>query len=86
MKIIKEYRIKKDIITPQTLYINKGADIVSLVDLGYNELAIFTLCDPLSADTDLRTFKVCQTYATIYDNNIKYIGNFELNQHVVEIL
>ena len=86
MKIIKEYRIKKDIITAQTLYINKGAEIVSLVDLGYNELAILTICDPLSTDTDLRTFKVCTTYATIYDNNVKYVGNFELNQHVIEIL
>ena len=86
MKIIKEYRLKKNVIATQTLYINKGAEIVSLVDTGYDEFAIFTLCDTLSTDTDLRTFKVCPTYATIYDNNIKYIGNFELNQHVIEIL
>ena len=86
MKVIKEYRLKKDIIATQTLYINKGAEIVSLVDMGYNELALFTLCDPLSTDTDLRTFRVCPTYATIYDNDIRYVGSFELNQHVIEVL
>ena len=85
MKTIKEYRIKKDIITPQTVYITKGASVVKLLDLGYNELALFVLCDPLQNDSDLRTFKICSTHETLYTDAVCYIGTFD-NQHVIELL
>jgi hypothetical protein len=84
MKTLKEYRLKKDIITSQTFYITKGAEIVNLVDLDF-DLALIALCDSTSNEADLRTFRVCSLYETIYDSNIKYIGNFG-TQHVIEIL
>jgi hypothetical protein len=84
MKTLKEYRLKKDIVAPQTIYITRGADIVNLIDLDF-DLALIVLCDSTEIATNLRTFKVCDLYATIFDDNIKYIGNFK-NQHVIEIL
>lgn len=84
MKTIKEYRIKKDIITPQTFYITKGAEVVNLIDLD-SDLALIVVCDSISRESDLRTFRVCSLYETIYDDSIKYIGNFG-TQHVIEIL
>ena len=84
MKTIKEYRLKKDVITPQTFYITKGAEVVNAIDLDF-DLALIVLCDATSIESDLRTFRVCSLYETIYDDNIKYICNFG-TQHVVEIL
>lgn len=84
MKTLREYRLKKDIITPQTFYITRGADVVNLIDLDL-DLSLIVLCDSVNSESDLRTFRVCSLYETIYDDNIKYIGSFG-NQHVVEIL
>lgn len=84
MKTIKEYRLRKDIITPQTFYITKGAKIVNLIDLGF-DLSLIVVCDSTENETDLRTFKVCSLYETIYESDIEYIGNFA-TQHVIEIL
>lgn len=84
MKTLKEYRIKKDIITPQTVYVTRGAEVVNLIDLGF-DLSLIVLCDSTSSVSDLRTFRVCSLYETIYDDNIKYIGSFG-SQHVIEIL
>ena len=84
MKTIKEYRLNKDLITPQTLYITKDACIVNLVDLDF-DLALITISDYTEQATELRTFKICNTYEPIYEDNIKYIGSFG-TQHVIEIL
>jgi hypothetical protein len=85
VKKIREYRIKKDIVGDQTCYITKGAEIVSVVDLGYDEVALFALCDAIEISTDLRTFRICNTYDNIYDNSIKYVGHI-CTQHIIEIL
>ena len=84
MKTIKVYRLKKDVFTPQTVYITKGAEVVNLIDLDF-DLGLIVVCDSTSSESDLRTFKVCDTFTTIYDDRIKYIGNFGA-QHVIEIL
>ena len=84
MKTLKQYNIKKDLITPQTCYITRGAEIVSLLDLGF-DLALVALCDITETNLDLRTFKICSSFESIYEDNIRYIGNFG-EQHVIEIL
>ena len=83
MQKIKEYKLKKDVIAPQTIYVTKNAKVVNLVDLDY-DLTLIVVCDALEQDNDLRTFKICDSYANIYEENITYIGNFG-NQHVIEI-
>jgi hypothetical protein len=84
MKTLKEYRLKKDLIAPQTLYITKGARVVNLIDLGF-DLSLIILCSSTETNTDLRTFKVCNLYEVIYYDNIEYVGNFD-EGHVIEIL
>ena len=84
MKHIKEYRLQKDTIAPQTAYITKGADIVNLIDLGF-DVALIVVCNYPEMQTELRTFKVCNLTEILYEDNIRYIGNFG-EQHLVEIL
>ena len=84
MKVLKEYRINKNQTAPQTIYITSGADIVNLIDLDF-DVALIALCDKAEFATDLRTFQVCDLASTIYEDNIKYIGNFGA-QHLIEIL
>lgn len=84
MKIIKEYRLKKEIITTQTFYITKNADVVGTADFDF-DIGLFVICDATTAETDLRTFKICYSYETIYEDNIKYIGTVG-TQHIIEIL
>ena len=85
MKVIKDYRLKKDDITPQPLYITKGAEIVNILELDSLELALFVLCDKSESNTELRTFQVYDTWSTIYEDNIVYVGSIG-TRHVIEIL
>ena len=85
MKIIKEYRLRKDLITPQTLYITKNAEIVNIVDIDDFDVALIAVCDALEQSTDLRTFQIHASYTNIYENDFKYIGAFK-SQHIIEIL
>ena len=84
MRTIKEYHIDKDKIIPQTIYATKNAEVVNVVLTDF-DLDIITLCDSTETSTDLRTFKICNVGEIIYDNNIRYVGNFG-TQHVIEIL
>ena len=84
MKTIKEYILNKDIVTPQTLYITKGAKVENLVDLDF-DLALIVTCDLTEQETELRTFKVCSLYETIHERDIAYIGNFGA-KHIIELL
>jgi hypothetical protein len=84
LKVVKEYKLKKDLITPQSLYITKGAKIVSVTE-DY-DFVLFALCDYTEVNTELRTFQIYFTHANIYNDNIRYIGYCGNNQHIVEIL
>jgi hypothetical protein len=85
VKIVREYRLRKELVGNQTCYITKGAEVVGIEDLGYNEVALFAICDSVESTTDLRTFRLCNTYETIYDNAIAYVGRAGA-LHVLEIL
>ena len=85
MKTIREYRLRKELVGNQTCYITKDAEIVGVEDLGYDEVALFALCDAVEISTDLRTFRICHTYENIYDNSIRYVGHV-CTQHIIEIL
>ena len=85
MKVIKEYKLQKDTLTPQTLYITKGAEFVGVTDNGF-DYVIFALCDYTEVNTELRTFQLFNTHSNIYENTIKYIGYCGTNQHIIEIL
>lgn len=85
MKAVKEYKLQKDILTPQTLYITKGAELVGVTDNDF-DYVIFALCDYAEPNTELRTFQVFNSHSNIYENHIKYVGHCGSNQHIIEIL
>ena len=85
MKTIKDYRLKKDCVTTQTLYITSGAEIVNIVDLDF-DVALIVVSTVPEVTTELRTFKLCDSHEYIYHDNIKYLGVTKDNQHVIEIL
>ena len=85
MKTIREYRLRKELVGNQTCYITKDAEVVGIEDLDYNEVALFALCDSIESATDLRTFRLCTTYETVYDDTVAYIGHIG-TLHILEIL
>ncbi len=84
MKVIKDYHIDKNKITPQTIYVTKEASIVSVADNGF-DFALTAMCNAHEIATDLRTFKIYCTNETIYEDNIRYIGTVS-DKHIIEIL
>ena len=85
MKYIGEFRMSKDIFTPQTFYIPKGAEVINVCDQDF-DIALVVMYDyPAVQETDLRTFKICGSNEIVCEDNIKYVGSFGL-WHIIEIL
>ena len=86
MKVIKEYLLNKDEISKQTLYLPKKAEIVGVQNFN-DSLRLIVLGSP-GEFTTLRTFKVCSSEETIYNDTVKYIGSYLGDyglRHIVEI-
>ena len=88
MRMFKEYPLEKLLLAPQTVYLPKGAEVVTAQDTD-NGLMLYALVSPAETLTDIRTFKICNTSETFYSNNtIKYIASFKTNfgiYHLIEL-
>ena len=88
MKMFKEYPLEKLTLAPQTLYLPKGAEVVSVQDTSLG-LMLYALTNPAEMSTDIRTFKICNTSENFFSTNVKYIGSIKSDlgiYHVVELL
>lgn len=76
MKKFKEVLLDNRCLSPQTVYLPKGAEPVAVLmkDKG---LVVITLCDASAEDTELRTFKICAIDENIYSDTVRYIGSFD---------
>ena len=88
MKTIKEYLLDKKCVTPQTVYLPKGAEIVAINDSN-TEFNLVAIINPMEATTELHTFKVCLPGENLYVDTVKYIGSFKGSfglEYIVELL
>ena len=88
MRMFKSYLIDKKCLTPQTLYLPTFADIVAVRDT-HKGLMLLAIITPTATMTELRTFKVCADDENIYADAVKYIGSFDTDigiRNVVEIV
>lgn len=91
MKIIKEFLLDSKVLTPQSIYLPAGTDIV---DVQSNEKGLMLLAisrpDEYAVDLpELRTFKICIIDEKIYAGTVKYIGSFDSlsgKRYVVELI
>lgn len=88
MKMFKEYPLEKLSLAPQTIYLPKGAEVVSVQDTSLG-LMLYALINSAEIATDIRTFKICNTSENFYSNDVKYIGSIKAELgtcHIVELL
>jgi hypothetical protein len=88
MKNFKEYLLDKKCTLPQSIYLPKKAEAVSVYDTEKG-LKLLALVSSIELETDLRTFKICTVDENIYMDNIRYIGSFTSItglKHVIEVI
>ena len=88
MKRVRDYILDSTRIINQTLYLPKGAEIISIENSG-SLLTLYVLLDPTEVQDDLRTFKICTTSQNFFEDNVKFLGTFKSDfgpRHLFEIL
>lgn len=76
MKTLKEITLDSAVLTPQTVYLAKGAEVLDLA-VEDKILKLTILKDIDAENNQLRTFKICTKDENIYFDAVKYIGSFE---------
>lgn len=88
MRVIKEYRLNKDCVSTQTIYLPRGAEPLAVRNTP-SGLLLQAMSDFAETETELRTFKICSVEENIYVDAINYIDNFESStgiRHVLEFV
>lgn len=90
MRAFKEYLLKENELTDQTVYMPPEAEVVNVVKStkGIALIAITKHTGYNNASPEIRTFKICTTDEIFYVDTVKYIGSFESSigtRHVIEV-
>lgn len=91
MKMIKEYQLDSEILSPQRRYLPAGAEVVDIQnsERGLMVLAVTEPDEFVVDPPESHTFKICVVGEKINADTVKYLGNFRSSigiRHVIEII